>query len=131
MEELEKINIRFEQIYKERPSAIRTTLFYGPIGWITRIIGWLFFIIAIGLFIASAMGSYLFSLPNTDNKISNMSEAYQSLVMMIQVICGISSFIVGIVLLFIGNLCRKIVTRNIYILDLEEIFETGKAIKNN
>jgi hypothetical protein len=88
MEDIETIHLKFEQIYKTRPSTIRTTIIYGPIDWIARIIGWLFFIIGLGLLIATTMGSYLFSLPDTDNKISSMPEAYQSLVMIVQVICG-------------------------------------------
>lgn len=122
MTEVEIINIKFEQIYKERPSTVRSSLFYGIIGWIARIAGFILFIIGVGLLIATAMGAYLFSLPDTDNQISNMPEAYESLVLLIQVTIGSLSLIIGFTLLFIGRLSRCIITRNAYIHKIEDLF---------
>ena len=52
---LDVIKVKFEQIQKGRPSAIRSTAWYGPIGWVLRIIGSLIligglFLIASGIF---------------------------------------------------------------------------------
>jgi hypothetical protein len=129
MSELEEIRVHFDQLQKDRPSTIRTTFFYGPIGWICQFIGWLFFIIGVGLIIATIMGSFLFSIPDTDERISDMPEAYQQLVMGIQAVTSIASLIIGMTLLFIGGLCRKITTRNSYILQLEQLFESQNEKK--
>ena len=130
MNELDIIKAQFEHIYSNRPSTIRSTLFYGPIGWIVRIIGWLFFTIGFGLIIATAMGSYLFSLPDLDKQISNSSEAYEQLVLLIQILISLAALIIGIILIVIGNLCRKIVNRNNYILELENLFQTQRDNNN-
>lgn len=122
MTELESIKIKFEEIYKDRPSTLRSSLFYGIIGWIGRIAGSILFIIGIGLLIATTMGAYLFSLPDTDNQISNMPEAYESLVLLIQVTAGSLCTFLGLVLLFIARLSRRITTRNSYIQKIEELF---------
>lgn len=126
MSSLEEIQLKFNEVYKNRPSILRTTLMYGPLGWVMRILGWLFLLSGLGLLIAMGMGAFLFEIPNTDQKISNAPEAYQRLVLILQAITGIACVLIGLVLIFIGRLCRKIVTRNMYIIDLEEIFENKK-----
>ena len=123
MNELEIIKAKFNEIYKNRPGAIRTTVFFGPIGWITRIIGGLFSIAGIGLLIATFMGQSLLQLANTDEKISSIREAYEQIVLCVQTITGIACLIIGITLVVIGGLCRRIVRRNFYIMELEELFE--------
>lgn len=123
MKEVEEIKLKFGRVYQNRPSTIRSSVFYGPIGWVCRIVGWLFLLAGIGLFIATIMGAYLFELPNSDGKISNINEAYQRVVLIIQTVVGAACFLIGLVLAFIGNLCRKILVRNMYILELEGIFE--------
>lgn len=127
MNELETLKIRFSEIYKDRPSAIRTTVFFGPVGWVTRIIGSLFSIAGIGLLIATFMGQSLLQLADMDEKISSMREAYEQIVLCVQTISGIACLIIGITLAIIGGLCRRIVRRNFYILELEELFGQNKV----
>lgn len=130
MNEYEAIKIKFQELYKNRPSAIRTTLFFGPVGWVLRLIGTLLFFTGVGLLIATGTGKYLFDLPDTDHQISNNSEAYQNLVLMTQGGASLFCLVLGLLLWSIGRLCRRIVNRNIYILELEELFEDKKEEQN-
>src|SRR5688572_15528848 len=111
MNELEILKLKFRELYKNRPSTIRTTIMLGPFGWLIRIIGSLVFFTGLGLCIATSLGHYFFDLPNTDQKISNSAEAYETAVLFIQAILGGLCILIGILLISIGSLCRRIVNR--------------------
>jgi hypothetical protein len=86
-----------------------------------RIVGGPFLVIGIGLLIATLMGKILFNFADHDNRISSEREAYEYLVLIIQSVCGFAFFLIGVILLFIGNLCHQIVRRNNHISELEEL----------
>lgn len=124
METIEKIKARFEEIRTQRPNT-NFGFVHKVLGWACRLLGWLFFITGAGLLIATAMSHSLFQLANDDNRISSLREAYEQIVLILQGIIGTGTLFTGIVLLTIAALCRYIIKRNKYILDLEELLETN------
>ena len=124
METAEKIKARFEEIRTQRPNT-NFGFVHKVLGWVCRLLGWLFFITGVGLLIATAMSHSLFQLVNDDNRISSLREAYEQIVLILQGIIGTGTLFTGIVLLTIAALCRYIIKRNKYILDLEELLETN------
>lgn len=108
MTELDVIKYRFEKTFKHRPSTIRTTLFYGPLGWILRIAGYVFLILGIGFLIAKSTG--IITINSSHNGLRS------------DALLSTACVVLGIIAIWIGNLCNKIVQRNVYILELEAIF---------
>ncbi len=119
----EKLSIRFDQIRTKRPDT--SGFIHNAFGWICRIAGWLLFIAGAGLLLATGMSHSLFDLTDYDNKISSIREAYEQIVLLAQGILGTGGLALGIVLLMMAALCRSIVKRNTYILDLEELIENN------
>jgi hypothetical protein len=115
--ELDIIKDKFQRLQDDRPSAIRSTVYHGPMGLIASILGWLIFIAGVGLLLASALSYSVLNIFSGENQIENNG------LVTFQVILGAILFILGFLFITIGALCRRIVHRNIYIIELENLFE--------
>ncbi len=121
MDKFETAKIKFEQLRKERPSIIRVTTIYGPLGWIARIVAMILFLAGVAFVVSSASEVYIFKI--IFKEINTPKEALSQVVFILQGIIGILFFVISIVLAVMGSLCRSIIKRNFYIMDLEELFE--------
>lgn len=112
MTELDVIKYRFERTFRHRPSTIRTTLFYGPVGWILRIAGYTLIILGVVFLIGRNTGLIKNTIVN-DGTVNGLKG---------DAVLGAAGIVFGMIVIWIGNLCYKIVQRNIYILELEDVF---------
>ncbi|MBS1638235.1 MAG: hypothetical protein JST26_20145 [Bacteroidetes bacterium] len=113
--EMDIIKFRFNRIYQARPKALRSTFLYGPFGWFLRIIGWVH--IVAGLSVIAAC----FINPQWFHSVYYQEDFFLTPFLLYMVI-GFLLLLLGIAFLCISALCRKLVHRNLYILDIEELF---------
>lgn len=118
--ELEIIKIKFGVLYRSRPSTIRSTFIYTPLSWCLRILGLLLLSAGIGLIIATAANQLIFDLFYSNSYLYNDS-VYRSQLIIIQTYLSFICLISGILFWWLGRLYKKIVTRNLYILELENL----------
>lgn len=105
---------KFKKLYEQRPSTLRSTFLYGILQWLFGIPGFLLFISGVGLIIASMMGWKLDEL--TKGVIESKS------VSIVEMIVGIVALIASLIMSFLARLCRRIVARNLYIMELEALW---------
>lgn len=117
MTELEMIKNKFQMLYQDRPSAIRSSVYHGPMGIIASILGWLIFIAGIGLLLASALSYSVLGMITTESQNPNNG------LVTFQLMLGIILFVIGFLLITIAALCRRILYRNIYILEIENLLQ--------
>lgn len=118
--ELEIIKIKFGVLYRSRPSTIRSTFIYTPLSWFLRILGLLLLSAGIGLIIATAANQLIFDLFYSNSYLYNDS-VYRSQLIIKQTYLSFICLISGILFWWLGRLYKKIVTRNLYILELENL----------
>lgn len=104
----------------DRPSILRSTVFHGAIRIITALIGWPLLFAAIGLAAISVSEVSVLQKMDPD---SNFTPDQTKLILLTQLLIAALGLVLSLVLLFVTHLARSIVTRNNYIIDLEEIVE--------
>lgn len=123
---LEILYARYRKVHDTRPAAIGTTFFFGPVGWVARILGSLLFMAGAGLILAALIQSPISQLQvwvTTYSSVPINPETF----LIIQSLAGAMIALPGTFLYWGGMLCRRIVRRNFYILDLEELFDEHVA----
>ena len=112
--ELEIIRFRFNRIYQSRPRALRSTFLHGPVGWMMRIFGWISIVAGLGIIVAGFVDTKIFQ------EFIKFEDVFFTS-FMLWLIIGFLLIVLGVALLFISSLCRKLVHRNLYILDMEDL----------
>jgi hypothetical protein len=123
----ENAKLKFETLFRERPSTIRSFAFHGGLRIFYLIIGSIGLVgslIYFGLMLAALsvndrIADYLEEKQNVERV---LAEYAADTVVPLQMTLSIVLLILSICLLIMARLCRKIVRRNMYIMDLENIW---------
>ncbi len=123
----ENAKLKFETLFNERPSTIRSFAFHGGLRifyLIAGSIGLVGSLIYFGLMLAAMsvndrIADYLEEQQHVDRV---LAEYTADTVVPLQMTLSIVLLILSISFLIMARLCRKIVRRNMYIMDLENIW---------
>lgn len=120
----ENAKLKFETLYNERPSTIRSVAFHGGLRILYLVAG------LIGFVGSSIYLGYMILLMATKEEVinflqkqyhvaANSAEFMANTLLPTQLALSIVLLSLSICLLIMARLCRKIVKRNMYIMDLE------------
>jgi hypothetical protein len=122
----ENAKLKFETLFNERPSTIRSFAFHGSLRIFYLIIGWIAFIIALwyAIFTAGLMlakdEALNWALENFGDKAP--FEFIANTLIPTHFVLALLGLSFSICILIMARLCQKIVKRNMYIMDLENIW---------
>lgn len=122
----ENAKLKFETLFNERPSTIRSFAFHGGLRIFYLIIGSIGFVgslIYLGVMIAAYLINQKISdtLQETQSVNDAIAKHIADAVIPAHILLSSVLLLFSICLLIMASLCRKIVRRNMYIMDLENI----------